>query len=170
MLVFYKGLLRLYPSAYRREYADEMISVFRDAQADISAASFRERLSFGTRESCALLTGAAQEHLRILCNGSPLAPLTRFNMHPEFRFPRSTVILMLVVFTGVMLTVQKAHTVEVKYGSSLSSMWPSLPWFLAFVLLVTFAGAAAILGILFALGQTGSQRLANLDPGVNTKD
>lgn len=169
MLVFYKGLLHLYPSAYRREYAQEMISVFRDALADISAASFRERLSFRIRETCGLLAGAAQEHLRILCGGSPLQ-LTRFNMRPEFRFPRSAVILMLVVFTGVMLTVQKAHTVEVKYGSSLSSMWPSLPWFLAFVLLVTFAGAAAILGILFALGQTGSQRLANLELGVKTKD
>ena len=169
MLVLYKGLLHLYPSAYQREYAQEMISVLRDAQADISAASFRERLSFRTRETCGLLTGAAREHLRIRCGGTPLSPLTRFNMRPGFRFPRSAAILMLVIFAGVMLTVQKAHIVQVKYGSSLGSMWPSLPWFLAFLLLVTFAGAAAILGILFALGQTGTQRLAKLEPGVNTK-
>ena len=46
MLSLYRGLLYLYPSLYRREYADEMISVFRDAHADVSAASLTDRISF----------------------------------------------------------------------------------------------------------------------------
>lgn len=91
-------------------------------------------------------------------------------MRPEFRFPRSTVILMLVVFAGVMLTVEKARVVQSKYGPVYVSMCSSLAWFLGFVLLVTFAAAACIWGILFALGQTGTQRLANLETGVNAKD
>jgi len=170
MLGFYKGLLYLYPAAYRREYAAEMISVFRDAHADISGATYCDRLSFRMRETFGLLTGAAQEHLRVLCGDSSLTPLTRFNMRPEFRFPRSTVILMLVVLSGVLLTVEKARVVQSKYGPVYVSMWPSLAWFLGFVLLVTFAAAACLWGILFALGQTGTQRLANLEPGTNLKD
>jgi len=51
MFSFYRWLLYLYPSLYRREYADEMISVFRDAQAEVSAGSFGERISFRARES-----------------------------------------------------------------------------------------------------------------------
>ena len=51
MLSFYRWLLYLYPSLYRREYADEMVTVFRDAHADISDGSFGERISFRALES-----------------------------------------------------------------------------------------------------------------------
>ena len=46
MITFYRCLLYLYPSLYRQEFAEEMVSVFRDAQADVSATSFRERTGF----------------------------------------------------------------------------------------------------------------------------
>jgi len=32
MLSFYQTLLYLYPAIYRREFAEEMVSVFRDAR------------------------------------------------------------------------------------------------------------------------------------------
>ena len=51
MLSFYRWLLYLYPSLYRRKYADEMISVFQDAQADVSDGRFGERIFFWGRET-----------------------------------------------------------------------------------------------------------------------
>jgi hypothetical protein len=167
MLSFYRWLLYLYPSLYRREYADEMISVFRDAQADVSDGSFGERMSFRAHETWGLLAGAVQEQLRFISGSYQLISFTRFNMRPEFRFPRSTVFLMSIIFTGLILAMEKANTIQVKYGAGSGSIWPSLPWFLGLTLLVTCVTAMIVWGILFALGRTGAHRLANLQPGTN---
>ena len=170
MLRFYKWLLYLYPSLYRREYAGEMISVFRDAQAEVSAGSLGERISFRARESSGLLAGALREHIRISTGSDQLISITRFDMRPEFRFPRSTVFLMSMIFAGVILAMEKAHTIQVKYAAGVGSIWPSLPWFLGLTLLFTGATAMVIWGILFALGRTGVHRLANIEPGTTTTD
>ena len=167
MLSFYRWLLYLYPSLYRREYADEMISVFRDAKADVSDGSFGERISFRARETWGLLAGAVEEHIRIVGGSYQLISFKRFNMRPEFRFPRSTVFLMSIIFAGVILAMEKANTIQVKYGAGSGSIWPSLPWFLGLTLLFTCATAIVVWGSLFALGRTGAHRLANLQPGTN---
>ena len=169
MLSLYRWLLYLYPSIYRREYADEMISVFRDAQAEVSTGGFGERICFRARESGGLLAGALQEHFRIISGSYQLISFTRFDMRPEFRFPRSTVFLMSIIFGGVILAMEKANTIQVKYadGDGAGSIWPSLPWFLGFTLLFTCAAAMAGWGILFALGRSGSHRLANIPPCPN---
>jgi hypothetical protein len=167
MLSFYRWLLYLYPSLYRREYADEMISVFRDAQADVSDGGFGERTSFRAHETWGLLAGAVQEHIRIISGSDQLISFTRFDMRPEFRFPRSTVFLMSIIFAGVILAMEKANTIQVKYGAGSGSIWPSLPWFLGLTLLSTCATVMVVWGILFALGRTGAHRLANIQPGTN---
>jgi hypothetical protein len=167
MLRFYRWLLYLYPSLYRREYGDEMISVFRDAQADVSDGSFGELISFRAEEAWGLLAGAVQEHIRIIGGRYQLISFTRFNMRPEFRFPRSTVFLMSIIFAGVILAMEKAHTIQVKYAAGVGSIWPSLPWFLGLALLFTCVTAMLVWGILFALGRTGAHRLANIQPGTN---
>ncbi len=170
MLSFYRCLLYLYPSLYRREYAVEMVSVFRDAQAEASTGSFGERISFRARESWGLLAGALQEHFRIMSGSYPLISFTRFDMRPEFRFPRSTVFLMSIIFAGVILAMEKAHTIQVKYAAGVGSIWPSLPWFLGLTLLFTWTTVMIIWGILFALGRTGVHRLANIQPCTNSAD
>lgn len=170
MLSFYRGLLYLYPSLYRREYAAEMVSVFRDAQANVRAASFGERFCFRFREIWGLLAGALQEHVHLISGSYPSISFTRFDMHPEFRFPRSTVFLMSIIFAGVILAMEKANTIQLKYAAGAGSIWPSLPWFLGFTLLFTCAAALVGLGILFALGRTGVQRLKNIQPGSNSTD
>jgi hypothetical protein len=167
MLSFYRWLLYLYPSLYRREYGDEMISVFRDAQADVSDGSFGERISFRAHEAWGLLAGAVQERLCIVRGSYQLISFTRFNMRPEFRFPRSTVFLMSIIFAGVILAMEKAHTIQVKYAAGVGSIWPSLPWFLGLALLGTCVTAMLVWGILFALGRTGAHRLANIQLGTN---
>jgi hypothetical protein len=164
MLRFYRWLLYLYPSLYRREFADEMISVFRDAQAEVSAGSFGERICFRARESGGLLAGALQQHIRIISGSYQLISFTRCNMRPEFRFPRSTVFLMSIIFAGVILVMEKAHTIQLKYAAGVGSIWPSLPWFLGLTLLFTLATVIVVWGILFALGRTGVHRLANIQP------
>jgi hypothetical protein len=170
MLSFYRWLLYLYPSLYRREYGDEMISVFRDAQAEVSTGSSQERICFRARETWGLLAGALQEHIRIIGGSYRLISFTRFDMRPEFRFPRSTVFLMAIIFAGVILAMEKANTIQVKYGAGSGSIWPSLPWFLGLTLLFTCAAVMVVWGTLFALGRTGAHRLANLQPGTNRTD
>jgi hypothetical protein len=170
MLSFYRWLLYLYPSLYRREYADEMISVFRDAQAEVSAGSFGERISFRARESGGLLAGALQQHIRIISGSYQFISFTRFDMRSEFLFPRSTVFLMSIIFVGVILAMEKANTIQVKYGAGSGSIWPSLPWFLGLTLLFTCAIVVVIWGVLFALGRTGVHRLANIQPRTNRTD
>lgn len=167
MLSFYRWLLCLYPRLYRHEYAHEMVSVFRDAHADVSAGSCKERISFGIRESLGLLAGAVREHIRIITGNDQSISFRGFDVRPEFRFPRSTVFLMSIIFGGVILAMEKANTIQVKYAAGAGSIWPSLPWFLGFALLFTCAVAMVGWGILFALGRTGTHRLANIQSGSN---
>jgi hypothetical protein len=147
-----------------------MISVFRDAQADVSAGSFGERISFGARETWGLLAGAVQEHIRAVIGSYQLMSFTRFDMRPEFRFPRSTVFLMSITSGGVIVAMEKANTIQVKYAAGAGSIWPSLPWFLGFTLLFTCAAAMVGGAILFALRRTGTHRLANIQAGRNRAD
>ena len=165
MIRFYRWLLKLYPSAYRREYADEMVLVFQGAQVDAGAGSFRTRISFRSREIRGLLAGAVHEHLHIIRGTYPSISFTRFDMRPEFRFPRSTVFLMSLVFAMVIFAMEKANTIQIKYGGGADSIWPSLPWFLGLTVFSTCATVTVIWGILFALGRTGAHRLANMQPG-----
>ena len=170
MFTFYRALLYLYPSPYRREYADEMVSVFRDAQRDVSAENFQERISFRIRETLGLLAGAVREHVRMITGSDRSISFRRFNMRPEFRFPRSTVFLMSIILAGVILAMQKANIIQLKYAAGAGSIWPSLPWFLGLTLLFTCVVAMVRLGILFAMGRTGVQRLANIQPGFSRTD
>ena len=170
MLRFYRWLLYLYPQLYRHEYADEMVSVFREAHADVSSGSLKERISFRFRETLGLLAGAGREHTRIITGGDQSISFRGFDMRPEFRFPRSTVFLMLLIFSGVILAMEKANTIQLKYADGAGSIWPSLPWFLAFTLLFTCVAAMVGWGILFALGRTGVHRLANIQAGPNSTE
>lgn len=170
MLSFYRGLLYLYPSHYRREFAGEMVSVFRDAQAHVNAAGFRERISFRVREGLGLLAGAVREHTRVVTGSYQSISFRGFEMRSEFRFPRSTVFLMAVIFAGVILAMEKANTIQVKYAAGAGSIWPSLPWFLGFTFLFTCAAAMVGWAILFALRRTGADRMENIPPASHGID
>jgi uncharacterized integral membrane protein len=147
-----------------------MVSVFRDARADLSAGSVKERIFFRVRESLGLLAGAVREHIRIITGSDQSISFRGFEVRPEFRFPWSTVFLMSIIFGGVILAMEKANTIQVKYAAGAGSIWPSLPWSLGFTLLGTCAAAMVGWGILFALGRTGTHRLANIQAGCNGTD
>ena len=86
MLAVYQSLLRLYPSLYREQFAEEMISVFRDIDAETrkkgitaaqsstfarSAACFAE-LSPNTPGAFSAATFRSHSHL----GGSPCVPVS----------------------------------------------------------------------------------------------
>jgi hypothetical protein len=162
MRSLYQCLLYLYPTAYRREYAKEMAWVILESQQSLNNRPLAERMSFNARETAGLLCGAAREHLRLLVGSDKWIPFRRFDMRPEFRFPRSTVFLMTVVLAGVLLAIEKATQVEVKYGTTLGTVWPALPVFFLSVTLILCALAATVWAIMFALRRTGVHRLANV--------
>ena len=164
MTLLYRFLLYLYPPSHRREYAEEMIAVFRDAQADVRPGGFRERIAFSSRETLGLLAGAMQEHLRFFSGRSPMSSFTRCDMRPEFRFPKSTVFLMSVIFGGVMIAMREASAVQAKYGSASDSMWRTFPGFAGWTFAFALITVAVVWAILFALGRTGIHRLANIQP------
>jgi hypothetical protein len=166
MLILYRCLLYLYPSGYRRECAAEMAIVFRQAQDAARSETLAIRALFYAREIPGLLSGALQEHLRRVAGSDDWIPLRRFDMRREFRFPRSTVFLMLVSLAVVVVSLEKAKSIQVKYGAgaSLISVWPALPWALGLMLLIVSATVVVVWGILFALQRTGVHRLTNLQP------
>jgi hypothetical protein len=164
MLRIYQGLLRLYPAAYRLEFRDEMAWVFAQAQADLHHGLIR-RVGFYSREFSGLVCGAAQSHLRYLFGFHDWLPFRRWNMRPEFRFPRSTVILMCVILAGVVLAIDKAKDiVRMKDGlpPGTITVWDSMLGSVVCALLLVIAMVAAVWGILFALRRTGMQRLDNI--------
>ena len=80
-------------------------------------------------------------------------------MQPQFRFPRSTVFLMLLIFAGTLLTIAKASSIA---GDISGSVWPSLISVLILMLLTMCAAAAVVWGILHSLRRSGAHRLENV--------
>ena len=91
-------------------------------------------------------------------------------MRPQFRFPRSTVFLMLVILAGVLLAIEKAKTIQVKYGpQEVMAVWSSLPWFLFLFPAMACALVAAAWGILFAMRRSGLHRLGQVATSLDER-
>jgi len=149
-------LLCLYPGSCRHEFGEEMTSVFREARSALPPA-LAAKVSFYRREFCGLLSGALCAHLDRLFG--PVIPFRRFDMQSQYRFPRSTVLLMLVIFAGTVLTIAKASSIA---GATPGSVWPSFISVVALMLLTMCTAAAVVVGILHALRRSGVYRLENV--------
>jgi hypothetical protein len=156
MLTVYRWLVCLYPGGYRDEFGEEMTQVFHDARSDLPPAP-AAKISFYRREFCGLLAGALRAHFDRLFG--PAISFRRFNMQTQFRFPRSTVVLMLAITAGVMLTIAKASSVA---GNTLGSAWSALLSLLVLMLVGMSAAAALVWGILHTLRRSGVHRLDNV--------
>jgi hypothetical protein len=167
MLRVYRSLLYLYPADYRREFGDEMQCVFQQAEADRAQLSPLSRTALHVREVSGLLSGAVQGHLRSLFGFYELLPFRRFNMQPQFRFPRSTVVLMGVILAGVVLAIEKARiVVQMKGGLPRggAAVWDPMLWSLLSALAAVCVAVAAVWGVLFALRRSGMHRLDSIQP------
>ncbi|MGB2629227.1 MAG: hypothetical protein WAK20_20755 [Candidatus Acidiferrum sp.] len=176
MHAIYRVLLHLYPADYRDRCGEEMLSVLRDVDAENEVKGALAHAKSRVREVAGLLNGALQEHLRD-CFGSGRNSVRfsrRFDMRSEFRFPKATVTLMALILAGILLTIDKAKSIQNSVPYANPHVGPIQPTQFALVpvLLVTLAGAciggAISWGIVYALRRSGAQRLAELDLTTQT--
>jgi hypothetical protein len=169
-LTLYEGLLRLYPTAYRQQFGEEMIAVFRQVDADTCDQGLIATLRFYVREISGLFRGALTEHARGILGNHVSFPLTprRFTMRSEFRFPKSTTALMVIILAGVVLAIEKARAIHASLPETNPQLPPIRPehftFFPAIAQMFIFFYAAGLLGwvILFALRRSGMHRLSEL--------
>jgi hypothetical protein len=170
MLALYRSLLRLYPAPYRRQFAEEMIAVFRDVDADAHKMGIVATAKFYLREVGGLFRGAIAEHARRILGSHVSFPLLsrRFTMRSEFRFPKSTALLMIVILAGVVLAIQRADAIRASVpdvNPPVVAIQPThltfLPTMALMFLVVYIAGAVGWV-VLFALRRSGVHRLSQV--------
>ena len=164
MRTVYDWLLRLYPEGHRRRFGEEMAFVFEQARAGRANQGAGLITAFYCREIAGMFRGAWQEHLREFSN-------RRFAMRTQFRFPKTTPILMTIILAGVMLAIQKGAAIQASLPDVNPPIGPIhqaehgfLP---VIVLLLAPFYAAGLIGwaILFALRRSGSHRLDAMASG-----
>jgi hypothetical protein len=178
MLAFYRALLRFYPAAYRCEYGDEMMDVLMEVKTENRKKGAWASLFSGARETGGLLFGAAREHFYTM-TGSPGSRMSslkgRFAMKSEFRFPKATVGLMMVILAAVMLTIEKARAISASIPHANPAVGPIHPTqsMIVQALLATLIwaiGAGAVgWGILYVLRRTGVQQLSEMNPSAGQR-
>jgi len=161
MFTLYRFLLHFYPMAYRGCFSDEMAAVFQEVQLEAAKKGLAAQFRFFVRETTGLLLGALQEHLREFS-------MRRFAMRTEFRFPKSTAVLMMIILAGVVLAIDKGKAIQASLPAvnpSIGPIQPAQHTFLPVIAIVfLFFYAAGLIGwaILFALHRSGTHRLAEL--------
>jgi hypothetical protein len=171
MLLLFRSLLFLYPSSYRDEYGEEMMTVLAEVRADIRKKGALSRAFSYTREVAGLLGGALQEHARgfVSPQGDSLYLQRRLSMRSEFRFPKATVTLMTIILVAVIMTIVKATAIEDSVPPASTAVGPIHPAHFTIVstLLILMAGvcvaATVVWGVLFALKRSGIQRLSEIN-------
>ncbi|MBZ5683068.1 MAG: hypothetical protein LAO24_23505 [Acidobacteriia bacterium] len=171
MLALFRCLLCLYPVAHRSVYGKEMMSVFHEAQGEKRVKGLVSKIGFYFREFIGLLQGASEEHLRALMgsHGWTLFPVRRFHMRSEFRFPKSTTILMVIILAGVVMAIEKAKAIQASLPYVNPPIGPIQPahftFFPTIALMFLIFYAAGVIGwaILFALHRSGVHRLRDIE-------
>lgn len=173
MLSLCRYLLYLYPPAHRLEFGEEMVAVLRERWTELQTNGVVMRSVFWTREIGGLLCGAIQEHTRVLGDLNPRVefPLRRrLGMRSEFRFPKATGWLMVVIVGAVVMAIEKAKAISDSLPSTDQFVGPIQPekfttvWTFAAVLAGACVTGAIGWAVLFALRRSGIQRLSELRP------
>lgn len=163
----YRQLLRLYPAPHRRQFGEEMMAVFGDIRTDAASRGAVARIAFYIREIAGLIAGAVQEHWRML-GGDPdvlwFSP-RRATMHTEFRFPKTTAVLMTIILAGVMVAIKKGEAISASGPYPSPVVGPIQPTHSVLlggiILCLAFVYLAGMIGwvILFAMRRSGIHRL-----------
>ncbi len=168
MIGLYRSLLYFYPPAYRRDFGDEMASVFLQVQREHAGSTIVSRAALWAHEVSGLIAGALQAHLCSLFGINDSSPFGRFNMRPQFRFPRSTVFLMCVILAAVAFAIEKAQHIQATLTGMPTREQTIVPLLVTFGLV--YAAAAAVWALLFALNRSGTHRLSRLTPPDPTEE
>ena len=86
-------------------------------------------------------------------------------MRPRpFRFPRSTIFLMLLIFVSVIFAIEQGRSIAAQYSSDarFETTWMGLYGLFMFLAAALCSIGALGYGILAALRQSGMQRFANV--------
>jgi hypothetical protein len=174
MLKVYRTLLRLYPAEHRQVFSEEMLEVLLEARNEVSEQKRFARGRLIVRESAGLLRGALRERFRMLTEiHHELSFVTgRLAMRNGFRFPKTTIVFMLLILGGVLSAIKRGEDIAasvpnanppitVHVQSVHSILLGGMPLFFAFFYAAGLIGWA----ILFALRRSGVHRLA----GVSTE-
>jgi len=170
MLRLYRCLLHLYPATHRQQFGDEMTAVFGEVQAETAAKGIAAHAFLYARETAGLMAGALQQHVRTLFGTKVWLPFPtrRFTMHTEFRFPKTTAVLMTIILAGVLVAIKQGEAIEASMARANPPIGPfhiiqtnMLPG-----IVIGFAAvyAAGLIGwaILFALRRSGVHRLDSI--------
>jgi hypothetical protein len=166
-LRLYRQALRLYPAFHRERFGEEMVAVFRELQAESATKGMIAQIVFCVREAAGVVTGALQEHWRVMGGDSVLLrfPTRRLTMRNEFRFPKTTAVLMTIILAGVVMIIQRGEAIQqsLPYTNppvapihpAHSTLLPGIVFGLAFFYAAGLIGWA----ILFAMRRSGVHRL-----------
>jgi hypothetical protein len=177
MLALFRSLLYLYPAAYRHEYGDEMLAVLSEVQEEVRTKSVLSRALFFSHEVGGLLRGALEEYLRVNYSPQdfPVRLSRRISMRSEFRFPKSTVLLMTIILLAIIAAIEKAKAISQSVTPSSTPVGPIVPPYVSIIptFLIALAGVcvcgALVWAILFALHRSGTQRLSDLKPSAERR-
>jgi hypothetical protein len=156
MEALYRCLLHCYPASYFREYAEEMTAVFLQAHNAARKQGLTCLVVFDAREVLGVLRGALREWL----SHHDCGLWRSFDMRTEFRFPRSTILLMLLVLVGLTFAIENARRVSAGDASGMPVWGLFLRLFALGVGAMAIAGAIGY-GVLVVLRRTGVDRIAN---------
>ena len=177
MLGFYRALLRLYPAAYRCEFGEEMAGVFSEVQSEFRQKNAIKQIFFVAREAGGLLGGALQQHLRSITGSydNGICSVRRFTMKSEFRFPKATVGLMLIILAAIMFAIEKAKAISASVPHAnppvgpIHSVQATIVQTMLGVLIWAITAGAIGWGILYALRRSGVQQLSEMNPPLSQR-
>jgi hypothetical protein len=142
-----RRLLWLYPKAHRWEFQEEMAEVLSRLEDDSSKTGLLTRLRFYVRESAGLMAGALLENWH-------QAVMRRFTMGNNFRFPKTTWILMILILAGVISAIRKGEAISVSLPSDNPAIGPIHPantvmagWVMSFFIM--YAVGLVVGGVFF---------------------
>lgn len=166
-LRLYRYALLLYPASYRERFGEEMVDLFGELQAESTAKGRLARGIFCIREVAGVVTGVLREHCRALGGDDVWLRFSngRFRMRTEFRFPRTTAVLMTIILAGVVLAIERGEAIQGSLPHANPPIGPIHPVHSTLlpgvvVGLAIFYGAGLIgWVILFALHRSGVHRL-----------
>jgi len=172
MLNVYRALLCLYPAEHRQVFSEEMLEVLLAARNEISEQKLFARGRLMVRESAGLLMGALRERFRRFTGiHHELSSFVsgRLAMRNGFRFPKTTIVFMLLILGGVLSAIKRGEDIAasvpnanppitVHVQSVHSILLGGMPLFFAFFYAAGLIGWA----ILFALRRSGVHRLAGM--------
>jgi hypothetical protein len=173
VVALFESLLRLYPRTYRGTFAEEMVQVFRQAEADAEERRFGERAAFYLRELVGLIGGAVRERLRRGKSRGKESPNGEsMKQKDQCRFPLFSILMMTIIFMIVIELIAKGEglsqslfAIESGRGWDLgrsARLWPSHWGLISGIatgfLIAWLAGVTAWI-VAYAMRRTGAQKL-----------